>query len=960
MKFNGSVSTSDALSTTDGLGRTIFGQKRQNQTTSSFDTTQTTYTWNSTGVVTTQSVPYSGTAAETAPGGTAVTTTQHDALGRPLTVVDGGGGTTTYSYTQNDVLVTLSPAPSGENVKQRQLEYDGLGRLTSVCEVTPGTTAWPGGNCAQTNPLTGYWTTYTYDALGNLLTVTENAQGTSQTRTYGPYDGLSRLTSETNPESGTTTYTYDTDATCGTSKGDLVKRVDANGNTICYTYDALHRNTSTTFSGPNATTNRYYVYDSATVNGQAMANAKGRMAEGYTATSSTGTKVTDEGFSYDVRGELANFYESTSHSAGYYSVPLTYWANGQLETFGPFLTDSQVSVAPDGEGRPYTITGASSSVPTINYNHASQPTQIMTSCEGGTCYPINYSYDSNTLRMTKYAAALSTGTVSGTLTWNPNGSLRKLAIVDPTNSANVQTCAYSADDLSRISSVSCNSGSTWGQTFTYDAFGNLTKSVPTGATGVSWQPGYSSSTNRYTLGGTSYDANGNVLNDSFNTYTWDAEGKTLSTDYVSTGGEAFTFTYDAFGHKVEWLANGAYEASYVYIGNIRLSATGQTAGYSEFPLPGGSVLSQGGGNTGVQMADWLGTIRTFISYTGGIEASSSAHAPFGESYASTSGSPQSFTGQLNDGSTNTTYYFSERQLRSSQGRWLSPDPSGVSAEDPTNPQSWNRYAYAVNNPLSFVDPLGLQIHPNTCTGGYSWGACMGGDNPTGWDEFEVLTLPVVLPGSNATWDGNVCYGCVKGFALGGADGRGGICLYALSNPCGSTAPNNGTATCFPTKSLNWSQKAQLTAAQFYAGLTGWTFGFGVGGDAGAGVGSPNSSWNFGAGGSASTLIVADGSGNSGFLNSVSGGFSAVKMSGAGSWWGAGAAAGPSFLVSPNPISTIAGPSGSVSAGGGAVLGAGISVTTSGAATFTFGVGAGAEAGVSPQFGTSQFSPFCHN
>jgi hypothetical protein len=76
--------------------------------------------------------------------------------------------------------------------------------------------------------------------------------------------------------------------------------------------------------------------------------------------------------------------------------------------------------------------------------------------------------------------------------------------------------------------------------------------------------------------------------------------------------------------------------------------------------------------------------------------------------------------------------------------------------------------------------------------------------------------------------------------------------------------------------------------------------------------------------------------------------------------GAQVTTGPSVLVSPNPITTIAGPSGSLSAGGGAVLGGGISVTTSGAVTITFGVGAGAELGTSPQFGTSQFIPFCHN
>ena len=45
----------------------------------------------------------------------------------------------------------------------------------------------------------------------------------------------------------------------------------------------------------------------------------------------------------------------------------------------------------------------------------------------------------------------------------------------------------------------------------------------------------------------------------------------------------------------------------------------------------------------------------------------------------------------------------------SQGRWISPDPLGVGAVDITTPQSWNRYAYVLNNPLIFTDPLGLQL-----------------------------------------------------------------------------------------------------------------------------------------------------------------------------------------------------------------------------------------------------------
>src|SRR4029077_18625937 len=170
----------------------------------------------------------------------------------------------------------------------------------------------------------------------------------------------------------------------------------------------------------------------------------------------------------------------------------------------------------------------------------------------------------------------------------------------------------------------------------------------------------------------------------------------------------YTFVYDAFGDKVEYSANGVYENSYVRLGNFKLSATGQIPAYSEFPFPGGSLGSEYGGATGVQLGDWLGTSRAFWSYTGGNFGQSGAHAPFGESYAYSSGYPKDFTGQPSDGSmSNTTYYFPERQYRSSQGRWLSPDPGGVSVANAGNPQTWNRYSYVENNPIGATDPLGL-------------------------------------------------------------------------------------------------------------------------------------------------------------------------------------------------------------------------------------------------------------
>ncbi|MBM4461574.1 MAG: RHS repeat-associated core domain-containing protein, partial [Chloroflexi bacterium] len=48
------------------------------------------------------------------------------------------------------------------------------------------------------------------------------------------------------------------------------------------------------------------------------------------------------------------------------------------------------------------------------------------------------------------------------------------------------------------------------------------------------------------------------------------------------------------------------------------------------------------------------------------------------------------------------YFYGARWYDSSLGRFLSPDPIVPS---PGNPQSLNRYAYVLNNPLRFVNSL---------------------------------------------------------------------------------------------------------------------------------------------------------------------------------------------------------------------------------------------------------------
>lgn len=51
-------------------------------------------------------------------------------------------------------------------------------------------------------------------------------------------------------------------------------------------------------------------------------------------------------------------------------------------------------------------------------------------------------------------------------------------------------------------------------------------------------------------------------------------------------------------------------------------------------------------------------------------------------------------------------YFGARYYSSSMGRFMSPDPANLSV-DFWLPQTWNRYTYGLNNPLSVVDRNGL-------------------------------------------------------------------------------------------------------------------------------------------------------------------------------------------------------------------------------------------------------------
>jgi RHS repeat-associated protein len=106
-------------------------------------------------------------------------------------------------------------------------------------------------------------------------------------------------------------------------------------------------------------------------------------------------------------------------------------------------------------------------------------------------------------------------------------------------------------------------------------------------------------------------------------------------------------------------------------------------------------------------ADHLGSSRVVTNATGTVCYEADFY-PYGGERVVTNTCPQNykFTGKERDAETGNDN-FGARYYPNNLGRFLTPDPLMASGRA-SNPQTWNRYAYTLNNPLGFIDPRGLQ------------------------------------------------------------------------------------------------------------------------------------------------------------------------------------------------------------------------------------------------------------
>jgi YD repeat-containing protein len=173
----------------DGLGRAIRSLRFDGNTTLPWIATDTHF--DGMGRVQAVSNPYRVASPSNVVSACGVCTIiEFDSLGRIKKVAtpDGAQVVTTYGAITTGTAGTTVTVADQVGKKRKSLT-DAMGRLIQINED-------PNDRNHQTS--------YSYDVLGNLRTGTQAVQ----TRTF-VYDSLSRLTSATNPESGTVAYHYD-------------------------------------------------------------------------------------------------------------------------------------------------------------------------------------------------------------------------------------------------------------------------------------------------------------------------------------------------------------------------------------------------------------------------------------------------------------------------------------------------------------------------------------------------------------------------------------------------------------------------------------------------------------------------------------------------------------------------------------------------------------------------------
>jgi RHS repeat-associated protein len=565
-------------------------------------------------------------------------------------------------------------------------------------------------------------TNYTYDVSGNLTSVVQGVQN----RSYR-YDGLSRLTQETTPEAGTVTLSYVT-STGALCSGDPSKpctrtapapNVTTGTVTTTYTYNKANQLTNKAHSDTTGTETYTYGTSASGFNvGRLtkMTDPSGSEAYTYdkggrvlTLTKVVGSTTYTTKFAYNSGGQLTKLTYPSARVVGYnydnvgHLCQVGTTTNSNCSGATPYLT--LLSGNYDAAGRLLSATYGNGVVATAAYSPQTLELSGLSYAKSTTTlFGQNYYYQQN-----------STYCPSGNALGN-NGQIQCIADISSGTGDSGRSAAYTYDALGRLLTATTTGSAQyplWGLSWTYDRYANRTAQTVTAGSGYSSSLIINPVNNEVTSPAFTYDAGGNVIKvpaPLSASYTYDGEecntgytgvssaatytcdGNRLRVKKVVTGTDAVTTVYiRSRGQVIAEYDNGAAVTSptreYLYANSLMATVTGSTGG------SGGTILYLHHDHRSPRL----------YTDVNGNDVGEQGTFPFGESwYSNNTTSSWVFTSYERDQESGNDYALA-RSYADGQGRFLAPDPREGWVGDP---QSWNRYAYVLNDPINLSDPNG--------------------------------------------------------------------------------------------------------------------------------------------------------------------------------------------------------------------------------------------------------------
>jgi RHS repeat-associated protein len=316
-----------------------------------------------------------------------------------------------------------------------------------------------------------------------------------------------------------------------------------------------------------------------------------------------------------------------------------------------------------------------------SYNTASQLTSLTF---GNNVVTTNYTYHSQNLRLTNLQTLAGVTYLQRlNYTYDNVGNVSQIQ-----DNVRNETQNFAYDDLDRLTSVT----SAYSQGWTYNAIGNIL--TRTGVDAATFTYGDTNHKHAVTQVGTTaytYDPNGNMTARGSDAFTYDYENRLTN---ASVGGVTTAYTYNADSARVKKVVGST---TTYYVGNW-YEVTNSSAITKYYYFGAQRVAMRTSAGVTYLHGDHLGS----TSATSGAQPSSQTYYAFGKVRSGSLPTDYTFTGQKNDASSALMFY-NARYYDANIGRFVQADPI-VSA--PFNPQSLNRFAYVLNNPVRYIDPSG--------------------------------------------------------------------------------------------------------------------------------------------------------------------------------------------------------------------------------------------------------------